>query len=215
MNIDKKEIMLEMLQESIDDVLRDDGFIRKQNSLLYSKKIGTTKQKINMYFFSYHSTYMQIYPFYSVSFPRINEVAKEMTINDTFLHGVIHDMKNDTIHQPIQHIAKSERWVLVNGKKRTEFVPEIEIFLKQHTIPLLADLECEDDFIKLYEKKDKRIVMGDVEYIFVASAYVLKKDYEKALTVLESRFKTLKRRQYAAVFRYIENVCDCSASHRL
>lgn len=209
MNNDKKEIMLEMLQESIDDVLRDDGFIRKQNSLLYSKKIGTTKQKINMNFFSYHSTYMQIYPFYSVSFPRINEAAKEMTKNDTFLHGVIHDMKNDTIHQPIQHIAKSESWVLENGKKRTEFVPEIEVFLKQHTIPLLADLECEDDFIKLYEKKDKRIVMGDVEYIFAASAYVLKKDYEKALAVLESRFKTLRRRQYAAVFRYIENLCDC------
>lgn len=213
MNNDKKEIMLEMLQESIDDVLRDAGFTRKQNSLLYSKKIGTTKQKINMKFFSYHSTYMQIYPFYYVSFPRINEAAKEMTINDTFLHGVIHDMKNDTIHQPIQHIAKSESWVLENGKKRTEFVPEIEVFLKQQTIPLLADLECEDDFIKLYEKKDKRIVMGDVEYIFVASAYVLKKDYEKALAVLESRFKTLRRRQYAAVFRYIENLCNCSASH--
>ena len=78
-----------------------------------------------------------------------------MTENDAFLYGVIKDMKNDTIHQPIQHIAKSESWVLVNGKKRTEFVPEIEAFLKQHTIPLLADLKCEDDLIKLYEKKIK------------------------------------------------------------
>lgn len=206
MNKDKKEIVLEMLQESIDDVLRDDGFIRKPNSLMYIKKIGTTKQKIIMHFFSYHSTYMQIYPYYSVSFPRINEAAKEMTKDNTFLHGLISDMKNDTIHQPIQLIAKSESWVLVNGKKRTEFVPEIEAFLKQHTIPLLAELECEDDFIRLYEKKDKRIVMGDVEHIFVASAYVLKEDYEKALTVLENRFKTLGRRQYAAVFHYIENL---------
>lgn len=113
MDSDKKEIMLEMLQESIDDVLRDDGFIRKPNSLLYIKKIGTTKQKIIMHFFSYYSTYMQIYPFYSVSFPRINEAAKEMTKNDTFLHGLISDMRNDTIHQPIQHIAKSESWVSV------------------------------------------------------------------------------------------------------
>ena len=48
--------------------------------------------------------------------------------------------------------------------------------------------------------------MGDVEYIFVASAYVLKKDYEKALTVLKSRFRTLGRSQYAAIFRYIENL---------
>lgn len=38
MNNDKKKIILEMLQGSIDDVLRDNGFIRKQNSLLYTKK---------------------------------------------------------------------------------------------------------------------------------------------------------------------------------
>lgn len=206
MDNDKKKFMLEMLQESIDDVLRDNGFIRKQKFLFYTKKIGTTKQKIIMHSFSYHSTYIQIYPFYSVSFPRINEVAKEMTKNDTFLHDVICDMKNDTIHQPIQHIAKSESWVLENGKKRTEFVPEIEAFLKQHTIPLLADLACEDNFIKLYENKDKRIVIGDVENIFVASAYVLKKDYKKAFTVLDSRFKTLRHKQYAAIFHYIENL---------
>lgn len=206
MDNDKKKFMLEMLQESIDDVLRDNGFIRKEKSLFYTKKIGTTKQKIIMHSFSYHSTYIQIYPFYSVSFPRINEVAKEMTKNDIFLHDVICDMKNDTIHQPIQHIAKSESWILENGKKRTEFVPEIEAFLKQHTIPLLADLASEDDFTKLYENKDKRIVIGDVENIFVASAYVLKKDYKKALTVLDSRFKTLRHKQYAAIFHYIENL---------
>ena len=51
MNNDKKEIVLKMLQESIDDVLRDDGFLRRQNTLLYIKKIGTTKQKIIMNFF--------------------------------------------------------------------------------------------------------------------------------------------------------------------
>lgn len=33
MDNDKKKFMLEMLQESIDDVLRDNGFIRKQKSL--------------------------------------------------------------------------------------------------------------------------------------------------------------------------------------
>lgn len=206
MNHDRKQIILEMLEETIDDVLGDDGFIRKANSLLYTKKIGTTKQKIIMDSFSYHATYMQIYPYYSVNFPRVNEIAREMTENDTFFHDVISRMKNDTIHQPIQHIAKSESWVLENGKKRTEFVSEMADYLKQHTIPLLADLECEDGLIKLYEKKDKRIVMVDVVYIYVASAYVVKQDYEKALNVLESRFKMSRRRQHAALFWYVENL---------
>ena len=206
MNNDKKEIVLKMLQESIDDVLRDDGFLRRQNSLSYIKKIGTTRQKINMDFFPYYSTYMQIYPYYSVSLPRINEIAREITENDKIWGRVIKGMKNVTIHQPIQFIAKSERWVLENGIKCREFVPEIEAFLKQHTIPLLADLKCEDDLIKLYEKDDNRIKMLDVEHIFVASAYVLKKDYEKALTVLDSRFKKLGRKLHPTIFSYIENL---------
>ncbi len=56
MNNDKKEIVLKMLQESIDDVLRGDGFLRRQNTLLYIKKIGSTKQKNNYEFFflSFH-----------------------------------------------------------------------------------------------------------------------------------------------------------------
>lgn len=82
----------------------------------------------------------------------------------------------------------------------------IRFFLKMHTLPMLKDLECEDDLIALYEKRDKRILMGEVQYIYVASAYVLKRDYAKALNVLESRLNAVTRKQQIPVFHYIENL---------
>lgn len=205
MNGDVKRIILEMLEESIDDVLKDDGFTRRENSLVYQKKIGTTKQKIAMNVNSYYATFAQIYPFFSVDFPRINETAKKMTENDPILNRVIGNMKN-TIHQPVQLYSKSERWILVRGRECDNFAPQISSFLKTHTLPMLKDIEYEDDLIALYEKQDKRILMGDVQYIYVASAYVLKKDYAKALNVLESQLNAITHRQHITVFHYIESL---------
>ena len=68
------------------------------------------------------------------------------------------------------------------------------------------ELECEDDLIKLYENQDKRIMWGDVQHIYVASAYVLRNDYAKGLDVLERRFKKLGHRLHATVFRYMQNL---------
>lgn len=96
--------------------------------------------------------------------------------------------------------------MLINGKEHKDWSSQIGDFLKLYTIPLFKDLECEDDFIELYEKNDKRIKMGDKEHICVAGAYVLRKDYAKGLNVLESRFKARGRKRYASVFRYIENL---------
>ena len=206
MNSDGKNIILGRLEESIDDVLQEHGFVRRQNSLIYSKKIGNTKQKIEMFFNSYYASFMLINPFCSVSFPKINEIARAMTENDPIFSSVINGMKNETLHQPIQFFSKSERWVVEYGQERDELAPQIGTFLKQYTIPLLMELECEDDFIKLYENQDKRIMWGDVQHIYVASAYVLRNDYAKGLDVLERRFKKLGHRLHATVFRYMQNL---------
>lgn len=205
MNKDMKRIMFEMMEESIDDVLMNGGFIRRQNSLIYSKKIGTIKQKITMNFNSYYGTIMQIYPWYSVSFPRINDKAKEMTENDTIYSGIISEL-NITLNSPIQLCTKSERWIVENGEIPNGLVSHVCALLEQHTIPLLADLECEDDLIKLFEQQDKRIVWDDIRHIYVASAYVLKKDYAEALSVLENRFKAWGPKNHSTILEYIKNL---------
>lgn len=205
MNGDIKRIILEMMEDSIDDVLKDGGFSRRQNSLVYQKKIGVTKQKITMNVNSYYATFAQLYPFFSVEFPRLNKIAKEMTENDPMLKQVIGNMKN-AIHQPVQLFTKSERWLLMRNKECDNLIPQISSFLKTQTLPTLKDIEYEEDLIALYEKQDKRILMGDVQYIYVASAHILKRDYAKALHVLESQFNAITRKQHITLFQYIENL---------
>lgn len=206
MNSDGKKILFEMLEESIDDVLKEYGFNRKQNSLIYNKNFEDSKQKIEMFFNSYYASFMLINPSYSVSFPRVIKIARAMTENDPRYSRIINSKKNETLRQQVQLISKSESWIVEYGQERGELASQIGTFLKQYTIPLLMELECEDDFIKLYENQDKRIMWGDVQHIYVASAYVLKNDCAKGLDVLDRRLKTFGRKHNATIFRYIENL---------
>lgn len=153
-----------------------------------------------MFFNSYYASFMLINPFYSVCFPKINEIARAMTENDPIYSSIINNMKNETLREPVHYYSKSERWIVEYGQERGELASQIGTLLKQYTIPLLMELECEDDLIKLYENQDKRIMWGDVQHIYVASAYVLRNDYAKGFDVLDRRLKTFGRKHNATIF---------------
>ena len=205
---DMKKILLGMLDEYMDPVLKEERFTRRNNSLIYARKIGTTRQKIIMYFSSNPSYYpgamMHIHPHFRISFPEINEKAREMTENmDYFVRN-----EKLTINQPIQlcHKDVHEYWVMMDIGNREMLAQKIMDFLKKYTFPLLDELKCGDDLIRCYEKRDERIMISEQQYIYVASAYVLKGEYEKALDALEMRFKAAGHRKYASVFHYIEDL---------
>ena len=128
-----------------------------------------------------------------------------MTENDSIYSEIISDLEI-TLNFPIQLCTKSERWIVENGEIPDGLVSQVCALLEQHTIPLLADLECEDDFIKLFEQQDKRIVWDDIRHIYVASAYVLREDYAKALSVLQNRFKAWGPKHHSTILGYIENM---------
>ena len=201
-----KKTIQKILEEFVDDMLLKYGFFRKNNSLIYIKKIGTTKQKIIMDFQSYYASFVLLYPYLSVTFPRINEIAREIAREDPFLNSLIGSKRNETILQPIKRNTKSERWILVYGKESNALATQISTFLLEHTIPLLADLECEEDIIKMYEKHDRRIMRGDAEQLYVVCAYILNKEYNKALDILELISQEGKRHRYEVFFQYIEKL---------
>lgn len=206
MNSDVKKLISGMLERNVDEMLMTYDFKRRKNSFIYSKNIGTTKQKIEIVFFS-HPTYhpgalAHVYPWQSVYFPEVNAIAKEI-VNDINLIG---GLKDKTIRQPIQVYTNSERWMLINEKESDKLAIKIGIFLEQYTIPLLNDLRSINDFIRLYEMQDKRLIMSDAQYIFIASAYAVQGDYERGQKVLSERFgKPGLRRRYISAFNYFEN----------
>ena len=202
-----KKVMNDMMENYIDEFMATYGFYRRGKSLNYSRKINDTKQQIEMIFHikpSYQSgAIMHIYPWMSVYFPKVNELAIQM-INDI---NLVAGLDRSTIRQPIQISTDSERWLLMHEDDCKSLAEQICEFLKTYTMPLLYSLEKISDFIQIFEKEDKRVMMGDAQYVFIIAAYVLQSEYEKAKVVLEERFgKAGPRRRYASLFTYLDTL---------
>ena len=202
-----KKVMNDMMENYIDEFMATYGFYRRGKSLNYSRKINDTKQQIEMIFHikpSYQSgAIMHIYPWMSVYFPKVNELAIQM-INDI---NLVAGLDRSTIRQPIQISTDSERWMLMHEDDCKSLAEQICEFLKTYTMPLLYSLEKISDFIQIFEKEDKRVMMGDAQYVFIIAAYVLQSEYEKAKVVLEERFgKAGPRRRYASLFTYLDTL---------
>ena len=202
MNAKYKPIALYILENYIDEIMTESGFKRRSNSLIYSRTIGTTKQKLDMVCYShppyYAGSLLQIYPYMSVYFPEINKIAENM----------IADVENRTIRRPINEKPfDSHRWILMtDAKEEVDTIAEkIRIFLKQCTIPFFDSLKTIDNSIETYEQHDGRILVSENSFFYVASAYVIKGDYAKGLDVLDNRFKGPAIRKYhAKAFEYFE-----------
>ena len=204
MNIKYKPIALYILENYTDEIMTESGFKRRSNSLIYSRTIGTTKQKLDMVFFShppyYAGSLLHIYPFMSVYFPEINKTAENM----------IADVGTTTIRQPIQMKPfDTTQWILMtDAKEEVDAVAEkIRIFLEQNIIPFFDDLKTIDDYIDRYEQREKdiRITSGPDYWFYVASAYAIKGEYAKGLEVLDNRFKgPAIRKHHAKAFEYLK-----------
>lgn len=202
MNAKYKPIALYILENYTDEMMTESGFKRRNNSLIYSRTIGTTKQKLDIVCYShppyYAGSLLHIYPYMSVYFPEINKIAENM----------IADVETTTIRQPIKEKPfDSHQWILMtDAKEEVDTIAEkIRIFLKQCTIPFFDSLKTIDNYIEKYEQHDERIRVSENYFFYVASAYVIKGDYAKGLDVLDNRFKGPAIRKYhAKAFEYIE-----------
>ena len=210
MNAKYKPIVLYILENYTDDILKESGFKRRSNSLIYSRTIGTTKQKLDMACFShppyYAGSLLHIYPYMSVYFPEINKTAENMISNEGTMRI------QQTIRQPIQMKPfDTTQWILMTDEKEeVDAVAEkIRIFLKQNIIPFIDDLKTIDDYVYRYEQREKdtrSVSLGTEYWFFVASAYAIKGEYAKGLEVLDNRFKGLAiRKRYAKAFEYLKS----------
>lgn len=210
MNAKYKPIALYILENYTDEIMTESGFKRRSNSLIYSRTIGTTKQKLDMVCYShppyYAGSLLHIYPYMSLYFLEINKIAENM-ISD--VNGALSDIiRKHTYRQPIQMKPfDTTQWILMtDAKEEVDAVAEkIRIFLKQYTIPFFSSLKTVDDYIDTYLQQDNRISKNDNYYFFLASAYAYKEEYAKGLEILENRFgKPIIRERYTKAFQYFE-----------
>ena len=204
--MDDVKCAVQALFSELDDYFANNNFKRRKNGMVYSRRIGTTIQKIEMTYFShpfYHRDALaHIYPHIQVFFPAINRTAQK------FADGIIPAtwMDKFTIRQPAQVYTQS-RDFLVFSAHGNDLKREMIAFFEEYTMPLLDQLTREEDYIVLFENGDKRIIWDDNQYWYLISAYVNAGHLEKAYRLAETRFgKPGSREQYAKVFAFLESV---------
>ena len=73
MNKDVKKLVLDIFDE-IDEIMREYGFKRRRNGLIYSRTIGNTKQRIELVFQTHPlgqpDALVRIYPWYLCIFQK-------------------------------------------------------------------------------------------------------------------------------------------------
>lgn len=210
MNLLRKDIknIICKMASGLDDNFFKEGFARRKNGLVYTRKIERTIQKIEINFFSHPSYHRKalahIYPFISVYFPEISNTAMHLTDVSHMLDWI----QKFTVRQPMQYSkSPAEGWYLMDTVDYNRLAVEIKKFIQKNTFPLLNHLKNADDYLKLYENTDARIMWNDQQYLCVASAYINKNEYEKAYSVLDIRFgKPGSRKKYGKAFEYFNNI---------
>ncbi|WP_295254164.1 hypothetical protein [uncultured Catenibacterium sp.] len=203
---DIKQVIISLISE-LDFYFRENGFVRRGNSLTYTRKIDDITQKIEIVFFSnpsYHpGALAHIYPHMQIYIPSVNSTTKEYASNlipskwlDQF-----------TIRQAIQIYSNSEDFYLMDVNDYESLKDQLLDFFKVYAMSLFNDLMSEKDYLLLYENKDKRIIWDDNQYLYIAAAYLNEHELIKAKEVIENRFgKKGLRRKYNEVFEYFENI---------
>jgi len=200
----------EALSTELDDVLAASSFVRRTNSLEYSRKCISGRQLIRMYY-TFKPKYQpgasgHIYPQITVEFPELNQLALEMVDGNERLIGDA----NITFSQPIDMVIPKEhhlRWFTYGPETFSECVGSIKLSLESWIIPFSDEYTSVSSITSAYESNDGRIVMQKHFFIYVAAAYLLLGKLESAMEVLEDKLgRAGPRRDYSNAFEYVRRV---------
>lgn len=200
-----KNELLEALIAVVDEPLKKTGFSRKKGSLTYSRILNVAEQQINFvvdYFPNYQlDAEAHIHPMLLLRMPRVNDRALALVNGDNLLlagaPGVI-------VNQPIEFTAPKEKhqsWFATGQEQFAVACTSIREFLAHWVLPFFAEVSTPADLIRLYETNDARIMKQKHWYIFIAAAYELTGQLDKAREVVRQQFgRPGLRKIYAPLF---------------
>jgi hypothetical protein len=205
------ETLCRVLVTELDPYLEANGFNRGDNSLDYVRRCEDGQQLLQMHF-TFKPTLdsradLRIHPTLRLKFPEVNRIASEMVGGQ---HGVI-GTTDITLAQPLEFAVPKECRVYWFTYGREEdyvlCVRSIQGYIEKWIIPFLDKYRTIESLANYFEMKDDRIPAQQHFYIYVAAAYILLRQPDKAMEVLESKFgKAGPRRDYARAFEYVESL---------
>jgi hypothetical protein len=201
-----KKQLLEALTAVVDEPLKQVGFARKKGSLTYSRTLNAAEQQITFVmdcFPKYQpSAEAHIHPMVQLRMPLVSEKALALVSGDKML---LADAPEIIMNQPVEFTAAKEmhqRWFATGKEEFIVACDSIRAFLARWVLPFLSEISTPAEFVKLYETNDPRVMKQKHWHIFIAAAYGVLGQIDKARQVVRDQFGSAGlRKRYAPLLQ--------------
>jgi hypothetical protein len=189
----------------VDEPLKQVGFARKKGSLTYSRTLNAAEQQIAFVidcFPKYQpGAEAHIHPMLLLRMPLVNERALALVNGDKML---LAEAPEIIVNEPIEFTApkdKHQRWFATGNNQFVAVCESIQAFLTRWVLPFLSEVSTPADLVKLYETNDARMMKQKHWHIFIAAAYQVMGQLDKAREVVRQQFGSPGlRKRYAPLF---------------
>lgn len=206
---DIEACVCQRLGDLVDKPLIAAGFRRGKNSLIYSREVGDSMQKIDVAI-EHHpkddpNSAAAVYPQLEVRMGSVNSLVMEMVGGDPALNAA----PDITLREPIAFTSGNKglgaRWFIYQADSVPGVIAEMKAFLQEWTIPFLDCYMTPAQICDAYDHGDGRVLPGLRQWLRVVAAMVLCGRKADAMSVMERHFgKPGPRRRYHRVFEYLQ-----------
>lgn len=203
------------LASELDTRLKELGFGRRANSLIYQRRFSGASQRIEVSVELRPRDNLEaaaaIYPWLEVCIPIVDELVSVMTDGDESLtpglRGKSSGASVTTLREPIEFTsakAASARWFLYQPDSVRGTVIEAGEFLEHWTLPFLNAYATPKDMCEAYDRDDERVINTHATKLRVVAAMVLCGRTADATDVMNRWFGYPgPRARYRRVFEYL------------
>lgn len=198
-----RELLIRLTKELLDPVMSESGFRRRQNALVFSRRVEGSGRQVVLINFAFHPPYHRsadahLYPRIHLLFPEINTVVAEMMGQGAY---------DVTLNQPLDLVlAKraSGSWYFSGEAEAREAVNELGERTVSWVLPFLDDFSSVEAYADGIERRDERLMLTETTSLDLVGARIVSGRPQEALAAFESRFNSARsRREYAGALAYV------------
>jgi len=209
-----KEAVLSALAQHADKTFESVGFQRRSNSLRFERKLSECLQSVEVCIEhtpkDNPNAAAAVYPWLTVSIPKVDGVAFEMTGGDATLLSP----NSSTLHQPIELTSPKgtgARWYLYQPDSVVEAIREFEAYSTRWLFGFLDEYSNAEGVIEMNRDGDERVLHDQDQFLRVIAALISCGQHDAANEMLLAKFgRPAMRRRFAPVFEFLEKLSSAA-----